>query len=253
MSDDSAKHGIGLGSIVTRSDFDVEVIQQVGTDEMVARAAMVSTGKDRSDLSSEKMLGMVKFLMKNRHGTPFEHGLVTMRINAPIFIWREYHRHRIGHSFNEQSGRYTELAPVFYVPGEERRQHCLKPPGFKPSSPSLMAMLAMDKDKWNFHWEMQKELYLREYEQYQNGLKASMDNGLARIGLPVGIYSACYVTCNPRSLMAFLELRTEEENAARPSHPLWEMDQIARKVEEIFKRYWPVTHSVWCDRGRMAP
>lgn len=247
-----------MSEVVFRSDFDVEVIQQVGSDEMIARAARVSTGRDLEDPGDRQKLsmayaGVLTFLMRNRHGTPFEHGSLTVRCNLPIFLWREIHRHRIGFSFNEQSGRYMELKPVFYVPGEDRRQHCRKPPGFKPSSPSFNAMLAMEKDQWEMHWEMQRKTYIHAYEVYRSALAAGIDNGLARIGLPVGIYSACYITCNPRSIMAFLELRTEEVKATRPSYPLWEMDQVARKLEDVFKQHWPVTHEIWCDCGRMAP
>ncbi len=242
-----------IEGLTFKSDFDVATIQQCGSDEMVAMAARVSVGRDSEVANAEKVQGLIAFLMSNRHGTPFEHGMITLRINAPIFVWREFHRHRIGFSYNEQSGRYMKLAPVFYVPCEERRTVSIKPEGFKPSSPSFHLMEALAQDDWHSFWEAQKGMYESQYQQYLKGLALGMDNGLARANLPVGLYSACYVTANPRSLMAFLELRTDEYWAKRRSHPLWEMHQVAKKVEEEFARFWPITHKLWNAGGRMAP
>lgn len=260
--------------ITFKSDFDVEVIQQMGSDLMCANAAWVSTGKELHGIETvhaygsgaegtscptsltefgEKVEGVLRFLMSKRHGTPFEQGAITLRVNVPIFLWREWHRHRIGFSYNEESGRYKKLAPVFYVPGEARRLHCIKPEGFKPSSPGWRGFLEKDIQLYEVHNNTLKEVYEQSYKTYESGLHDKYDNGLARICLPVAIYSACYVTCNPRSLMAFLSLRVDDPSATYPSHPQWEMDQVARKVEECFQRYWPITHRLWNENGRVAP
>jgi thymidylate synthase (FAD) len=105
--------------IITRDDFDVDLIDVMGSDQSITHAAKVSTlGAD--SLDTETSVGLINFLMKNRHGTPFEHASMTFRVTAPIFVWREFHRHRIGFSYNEESGRYKQLDPVFYVPSSER-------------------------------------------------------------------------------------------------------------------------------------
>ena len=122
-----------------RSDFTVELYHLEGSDGRIRRIAKVSTNGDielPKDDSPEVLRKFLSFLMRNQHGSPFEHNLLTFRIEAPIFLWREFHRHRIGFSCNEQSGRYMQLLPHFYVPSDERRLHSNKPAGFKPSSPS---------------------------------------------------------------------------------------------------------------------
>jgi thymidylate synthase (FAD) len=91
------------------------------------------------------------------------------------------------------------------------------------------------------------------YESYTRNLALGIDPGLARDCLPVAIYSSCWVTCNPRSLMAFLSLRTHESTAAYPSYPLWEIELAARACEQIFAAGWPITYRAFCDLGRVAP
>lgn len=242
-----------------RSDFTVETIQQMGSDLMIANAAWISTGLDykRFDFSDEelqkKVRGLLKFLTEKKHGTPFEAGCITLRVEAPIFVWREWHRHRIGFSYNEESGRYKQLQPVFYVPGEERRLHCLKPADFKPSKPGFEGMLELDQKTFDHDNALLRSLYSEAYRLYEYRLAAGYDNGLARVDLPVGIYSSCYVTCNPRSLMAFLELRVDDPTSRDRSHPLWEMHQVAKQVEAEFQQHWPITYELWNANGRVAP
>lgn len=237
--------------MIFKSDFDIETIQQMGTDNMLARAAWVSTGKDVGDPRTEKVVGLLSFLMKNRHGTPFEHGSLTVRINMPIFLWREWHRHRVGFSYNEESARYKPLDPVFYQPGEERAKHSMKPEGFKPSKPGFRGLLPNDRQDCD-NRDL-RAAYGFAYNLYLERLRVGIDNGLARVCLPVGIYSACYVTANPRSIMHFLSLRVDDPDAHFETHPQWEMDQIARKYEDIFAFYWPITHQLWVENGRVAP
>src|SRR5436309_900808 len=99
------------------SEISVEYIQHVGSDAMIAAAARVSVhGINSKENDSEKDAGLINYLMSSRHGTPFEHGSLTVRVHAPIKVWREWHRHRIGWSYNEESGRYKNLDPVFYIP-----------------------------------------------------------------------------------------------------------------------------------------
>jgi thymidylate synthase (FAD) len=83
---------------------------------MIASAARVSTGKDLSEVLNETEDGkLINYLMKHRHGSPFEHNSMTFRISAPIFVFREFHRHRVGWSYNEVSARYKQLDPKFYI------------------------------------------------------------------------------------------------------------------------------------------
>jgi thymidylate synthase (FAD) len=122
------------------SDITVRPVQQMGGDAMVVAAARVSTsGEEALKLASlpvDENLGLIRYLMKHRHGTPFEHAALTFFVHAPIFVFREWHRHRIGFSYNEESARYKEMEPTFWVPRRERLMVPAK--GFKPARPQFV-------------------------------------------------------------------------------------------------------------------
>ncbi|HVQ19053.1 MAG TPA: FAD-dependent thymidylate synthase, partial [Actinomycetes bacterium] len=107
-----------------RSDVTVELVRSAARDADVLFAARVSTQGEQTldhiNDSAERSTGLINFLMRDRHGSPFEHNSMTFYVQAPIFVFREFMRHRIA-SYNEESGRYRELRPVFYVPGTERK------------------------------------------------------------------------------------------------------------------------------------
>lgn len=228
-----------------RSDFEVELVQSAGNDEMLCRAARVSTLGSAS-IDTEESGGLIGFLLRNRHGTPFEHGSMTFRIKAPIFVWREFMRHRIGFSYNEQSGRYMELSKEFYVPPEDR-------PLLQTGKPGHYEFVAGDKE---LHLGMRLSMQAC-YEQAWNGYQLMLKNGIAkevaRMVLPVATYSSAYVTCNPRSLMSFLSLRTKDPDSFFPSYPQWEIEQVARQTEAIFAELYPLTHDAFVSAGRVSP
>lgn len=224
-------------TIEFRSESTVEVIQQMGSDEMICMAARVSTGKDRD--KQEGVEGLIKYLVENRHGSPFEHGGLTLRIEAPIFVFREFHRHRIGWSYNETSARYRQLDPVFYLPPEHRP---LVQEG-SSAHPKLVAGKPED------HAVVVQDLtysYKVAWMQYQDLLDQGVAKEVARSCLPVGIFSSMYATANPRSLMNFMDLRLAE-NAQ------YEIRMVAQKIEDAFSKYWPLTHSAWQKNAYRAP
>lgn len=242
---------------------------QMGSDGMIAGAAWVSTSANdtfnRVKENPDDVKGVINYLMKHKHGTPFEHGALTVYVHAPIFVWREWHRHRIGFSYNEESARYKTLDPVFYLPKKDRPM--IKIDGWKPGRPKFMTVeeaLAIDSAKPESEQVMDistydilvynlSNSYESAYRAYLDNLEMGIDPGLARDCLPVGIYSSCWVTCNPRSIMAFLSLRVHDENAKFVSYPLYEIDLAARHLEEIFKKYWPITYEAFVNNGRVAP
>lgn len=234
------------------SDIKVDQVQVMGGDEMVVHAARVSTQGDscRETIKDEDGgYGLINYLMKHRHGTPFEHGCLTVWVHAPIFVWREWHRHRIGFGYNEESGRYKQLEPVFYIPPRDRPM--MKVPGWKPGRPKFLR--CEDEVSFQHLCGNLKECYRISYRNYELNLELGIDPGLARDCLPVGIYSSCWVTCNPRSIMAFLSLRTHEPTAKAVSYPLYEIEVAARKLEAIFAAGWPLTYRAWQENGRAAP
>jgi thymidylate synthase (FAD) len=184
--------------------------------------------------------------MKGRHGSPFEHGSMTFRIQAPIFVWREFMRHRIGFSYNEQSGRYMELEPVFYLPGEERP---LQQVG-KAGAYTFVPGTEEQKSRTNY-W--MRRVYRMAWLGYRAMLVVGVAKEVARMVLPVGIYSTAYVTCNPRSMMSFLSLRTKDLTSLFPSFPQYEIEQVALAMEDHFKILFPTTYDAWNNNGRVAP
>jgi thymidylate synthase (FAD) len=237
-----------------KNTIDVELIQAMGGDHMVVAAAKVSTNGVAARAFTdpecgEENAGLINYLVKMRHGTPFEHSALTFFVHAPIFVWREWHRHRIGFSYNEESGRYKQLEPVFYLPTQQRPM--MKVDGWKPGRPKFT--VCEDGRIYHTVCENLKASYAVSYAAYERNLALGIDPGLARDCLPVGIYSGCWVTCNPRSLMAFLSLRVHDEAATFVSYPLWEIDLAARACEDCLKAGWPITYEAFVNNGRVAP
>ncbi len=240
--------------IKTTSEIAVNLIQSMGGDSTIAAAAWVCTTGADADMSvAEKgcgaVAGVINYLMKHRHGTPFEHAAATFFVRAPIFVWREWHRHRIGFSYNEESARYKQLDPLFYLP--PRNRPMMKVDDWKPGRPKFLP--CTDDAKFDRLIANLRDDYTRSYAHYLENLDMGFDPGLARDGLNVGIYSGCWVTCNPRSLMSFLSLRTHEPEAKFVSYPLYEIEVAARAVEQIFAAGWPLTYNAFCSNGRVGP
>lgn len=230
--------------ITLRSDFDVELVQTAGSDEMICKAARVSTLGSGSINSSESS-GLINFLMKNRHGSPFEHGLLTFRIEAPIFVWREHMRHRIA-SYNEQSGRYMEMRPVFYIPPPERPMQQIG----KAGKYEFVQGSADQYDRFIDRSIRSKQV---AWDAYQESLADGVAKEVARIDLPLSIYSSAYVTMNPRGLMNFVSLRTKDGSSMFPSYPQWEIEQVARYMESFFQQEFPNTFEAFDANGRVCP
>lgn len=177
--------------------------------------------------------------------SPFEHNSMTFYVQAPIFVFRELLRHRIA-SYNEESGRYRELRPVFYVPGNDRMLVQEGKPGhynFVDGTPEQHKLVE----------EETKRVCEEAYASYQRMLEAGIAREVARIVLPLTIYSSLYVTVNARSLMNFLSLRTKREDSAFPSYPQREIEMVAEKMEAEWAKLMPVTYAAFNKNGRVAP
>jgi thymidylate synthase (FAD) len=228
---------------VFRSDVTVELVDSMGSDEAVLRAARVSTGAGARD--PEKDAGLLNYLMRDRHGSPFEHNSFTFYIEAPIFVFREFMRHRIA-SYNEESGRYKELLPTFYVPDLVRNLVQVGKPGaytFERGT-EYQHKLVVDQ-------VMATATYA--YSSYLRMIDAGIAREVARTVLPVGLYSSMFVTMNARSLMNFLSLRTLREDSHFPSFPQREIEMVAEAMEELWEKEMPMTYTAFNKNGRVAP
>lgn len=229
-----------------RSDMTVDLINFMGNDDTVIRAAKVSTITDAtvdemSDADKEKF---IDFLVANRHGSPFEHVVFTFRIEAPIFVWREFMRHRMA-SYNEESGRYTELKPVFYVPDANRNLVQVGKPGKYEFTQGDVSQARSVK------FTVQ-DTSVDAYDQYQYLLDRGIAREVARMVLPLNIYSTAYVTMNLRSLTNFLSLRRNVEGQTFPSYPQREIEMVAEQMEEHAGSIVPITLDAFRRNGRVG-
>jgi thymidylate synthase (FAD) len=230
----------------------VELEDFMGGDLRVVNSAKVSNHKRSEEMggSEEKL---INYLMKNRHGSPFEHSCFTFYVKAPIFVVREWQRHRIG-SFNEMSGRYVQFEPDFYipeqvrVPGTTNKQGSKIPTELSDLPEDLKDVVEPDViDRWNIHArEELLEAYTNSYDDYKYLLNIGVAKEMARMVLPLSLYTEMFWTVNARSLMNFLNLRTGE-NAQ------WEIRQYADAIELIFAEKMPVAWDAWRGNGKLAP
>lgn len=230
--------------IVFRDNFDVSFVDSMGDDHRICQAARVST-QGADSYESNESEGLIKFLMGNRHGSPFEHVIFTWMISAPIFVWREFMRHRIA-SYNEESGRYKQLEPVFYIPKRER-------PMVQIGKPGAYTFVQGTNEQFNAVTGLFKQGAQTQYESYECLLGLGVAKEVARMELPVNIYSTAYVTMNARGLMNFLSLRTKHTDSMFPSFPQWEINQVADLMERDFALICPITHKAFNDTGRVQP
>jgi thymidylate synthase (FAD) len=238
--------------ITFRSDVTVELVRSSAHDSDVLFAARVSTqgeqtleGAQDAGLDASRSRGLINYLMRDRHGSPFEHNSMTFYVQAPIFVFREFMRHRIA-SYNEESGRYREMSPVFYVPGPERKLRQEGRPGkyvFVDGTPEQLALVT----------EQTQAVCRHAYAAYRAMLDAGVAREVARIVLPLTLYSSMYVTMNARALMNFLSLRTAREDSRFPSYPQREIELVADQMEQHWAALMPITHAAFERAGRVAP
>lgn len=232
-----------------RDDMTVELVKHAASDADVIWAARVSTKGESSladvEADPERSRGLINFLMRDRHGTPFEHSTMTFYVRAPIFVFREFMRHRT-FSYNEESGRYRELAPEFYVPGPERKL-------IQQGKPGKYDFVEGTPEQHKLVTEATKDAYRRAYAAYREMLGAGVAREVARTVLPVGLYSSMYATCNARALMNFLSLRTRRDDSRFPSFPQREIEMVAEKMEAEWAALMPLTHAAFEANGRVAP
>ncbi|MBB4919137.1 FAD-dependent thymidylate synthase [Streptosporangium saharense] len=231
-------------------DVTVELVKHSASDSDVLWAARVSTAGEQSieeiNKDPERSKGLINFLMRDRHGTPFEHNSMTFLVKAPIFVFREFQRHRVGWSYNEESGRYRELQPDFYIPGPERKL-------VQEGRPGKYVFVDGTEKQHKIAVEVMESAYRSSYEAYREMLEAGIAREVARAVLPVGLFSSMYATCNARSLMHFLSLRTKSEQAKVPSFPQREIEMVAERMEAAWAGLMPLTHAAFVANGRVAP
>jgi len=198
----------------------VRLIDFMGGDIAVVQAARVSFGQGSKGEEKDKKL--INYLLKHSHETPFEQSVFKFHVKCPLFVARQWFRHRMA-SYNEISGRYTEMKEEFFLPEKLRSQK------------------ALNYEYEDFDGEKSKEL-IREIDQcnqqcyalYQKLINLDVAKEQARIVLPLALYTEFYWSINARSLMNFLSLRAEK-------HAQLEIRQYAQAILQMFKTKMPWT------------
>ena len=216
-------------SVKLLSTSRADLVNFMGGDDSVAMSAWVSFGNDDAERLEDRVRvrGLIDFLYRNEHMTPFESSVFTFRIETPIFVAREFMRHRSA-SYNEWSGRYSQMIPKFYIPTRDRPLRQAGKPGdyyFVPGSP----------DQYWTVLQTQKRVFQQAWDAYEEVLEAGVAKEVARNVLPLATYTQFYVTMNARNLMHFLNLRTAP-------NALQEIRDLAGAMEEHLKDKMPFTY-----------
>jgi thymidylate synthase (FAD) len=228
---------IAQGSIPVLDHGFVRLDEAMADDLSVVNGARVSFARHKTELDDSDA-GLIRFLMRERHGTPFEHNAFRFHIRAPIFVAREWFRHRVG-SFNEFSMRYARATDDFYVPAPEDVRTQVGKPGAYSFEP-------VPDDVAETTREELRQVYEAAYAAYEKLVELGVARELARAALPVGAYTEFYWTVNARALMNFVSLRAAD-TAQR------EIRRYAEAVERLFAERMPVTHAAFVSNERIAP
>jgi len=217
---------------------EVELLNILGNDLSVVNAAKVSFAAQVKEID-EASIGLINFLMKNKHATPFEHVIFKFRIKAPIFVTREWMRHRWS-SFNEMSMRY-HIPPVidYYIPAYDK----IRKQVGKPGSYSFEEIENIEvKDAF---YSIFKNSIKEADVAYHKLIEAGIAKEIARCVLPVSQYTEFIWTVNARSLINFISLRNEESAQ-------YEIQEYAKIIELMFSKIMPITHEAFENTGRDA-
>jgi thymidylate synthase (FAD) len=234
---------VTMTEIEMTSEITVKLVRAMASDDMVVQAAQVSAkGENNPETVPARLINA---LMRDGHGSPFEHNAFTFFAEAPIFVFREWHRHRIA-SINEMSGRYTKLLPKFYRPDADRKMVNI-------GTPMQPEFAQGDEIDHEFVQQMMYDVDALAWRNYEKLLEDGIANEVARMVLPVNVYSQMYWTVNARSLMNFLKLRVDSPDAAKRSRPQWEIQVAAEVMERHFQHHMPATHTAFVKNGRVAP
>lgn len=226
-----------MTEVTFRSDMKVEVVDHMGNDYSPVRAARVSTGTHEIGFPDpRKDIALLKRLVKDGHMVPFETQIVTFYIEAPVFVTRQMLKHRIS-SISETSGRYREMLPEFYAPDNGRP--------VKQVGKTMDYVFEQDADLlYDANTEIGRAVNTA-WDAYETMLNKGIAKEMARIILPVNIYSSLYVTMNTRSLLNFFRLRTSDYG----SHPQYEMEQVAQGMMREWGVLYPETLRAAVEAG----
>lgn len=230
-----------------RSDMCIELLDVMGTDSKVAQVARVSTRNEEA--TPERDARLVGTLVNEGHMVPLEHAAMTFRIECPIFVARQIQKHRMG-SQSELSARYTEMAPEFYVPGEHRKLG-------QTGSRMAYDMVDLGPQRAAATRYIIEEASKRAWRSYEDVLRVGAAREVARLVLPLNVYTEIRMTMNLRSLLNFLSLRVDwksqgYDNVKQVSHPQYEVQMVALEMAKHLMVNFPAVWQAFHEKGFVA-
>jgi len=222
----------------------VRLVDSMGDDSSVVQAARVSYGGGTKSVRDDEKL--IRYMMKHGHTSVFEQCVLKFHVKAPLFVFRQWHRHRTW-SYNELSARYSKMKSEFYVPDENNctsQSKTNKQGGSNEyiASPFEEIIIQGDETKHiKYTWNETYDLKFQEDAIfYEKCLSNDLRRELARISLPISLYSEMYATVNLHNLFHFLRLRSD-------SHAQYEIRVYSEAIEKIVEKYYPISYNAWVD------
>lgn len=237
-----------MTEVVFQDHSKVELIDHMGDDDKIAFMARGSLGNGKG--TPESNVRLIRSLMTEGHKVPFEHCVMTFRIETPILVSRQLAKHRHS-SISELSGRYTELPSKFYVPGESR-------PLGQEGKRMDYEMVHLDRSK-----ESEIRAFIRDSARsssvdYEIMLANGVSREVARMVLPVNTFTELRMTVNLLSLMNILHLRMDwsergldwtDTKPVKPGHPQFEIQEVADEMGHLMAEKFPATFQAFADNG----
>jgi thymidylate synthase (FAD) len=204
----------------------VELVEILGDDNSVVQAARTSYGRGLTNPERDRKL--INYLMEHGHHSPFEHVIFKFHIKLPIFVMRQLVRHRIA-SINERSGRYTQFEEEWFLPDEIR----------VPDPEDRQKSIPFDDKELNRKaLEIMRESMENSFKAYEELISMGVAREMARIILPISMYTEAYWTINLRSMMNFLNQRAD-------SHAQYEIQKYALAIAGILKEKCPISYEAF--------
>ena len=208
----------------------VRLVDYMGGDERIVQSARVSYGRGTKSFREDR--GLIRYLMRNRHTSPFEQVVLTFHAKLPVFVARQWVRHRTAR-LNEISGRYSVLEDEFYLPSPEQVS-------YQSDSNRQGRGEALPEDEARSRIEAMRREQERAYAEYERLLESGVARELSRINLPLSVYTEWYWQIDLHNLFHFLDLRLDE-------HAQYEIRCYAEAVFEIIKSVCPLACEAFED------
>lgn len=237
------------GDIEFSSEMEVELVEATLSDSAIASAARASFRVDTDAAfafeASERDAALIRRLWRDGHGTPFEYPNITIALKVPLFVHNQLVKHRIS-TINTKSGRYSEFAPKFYLPDDSRKIfQAGKAMDYDMRGDEHSPIGAECRDFLTQHLRSQAVAWTACYKML---LEGGVAKEVARMGMPLNIYTECWVNMNLRSWFNFISLRYHNPEMGFTSHGQAEISDVAKQVLDILRLYYPVAVEAFLEK-----